>query len=47
MTLVIVPATFSLAVGIESWIGPRLGRGLLTYKAGDDKGPGGHVHPAE
>ncbi|WP_416462583.1 efflux RND transporter permease subunit [Sphingomonas sp. VDB2] len=47
LTLVIVPATFSLAVGIESWIGPRLGRGLLTYKAGDDKDRPGHPHPAE
>ena len=38
LTLVIVPATFSLAVALESWVGPRLGRGLLTYKPGDDKG---------
>ncbi len=47
LTLVIVPATFSLAVGIESWIGPRLGRGLLTYKAGDDKEHPAHQQPAE
>ncbi|RYM14600.1 efflux RND transporter permease subunit [Sphingobium cupriresistens] len=47
LTLVIVPATFSLAVGIESWVGPRLGRGLLTYKAGDDKDRPAHPHPAE
>ena len=38
LTLVIVPATFSLAIAIESWVGPRLSRGLLTYKKGDDKG---------
>ncbi len=36
LTLVIVPAGFSIAVGIEEWIGPRLGRRLLTYKAGDN-----------
>ena len=36
LTLVIVPAGFSLAVGIEEWIGPRLGRRLLTYRPGDD-----------
>ena len=39
LTLVIVPATFSLAVGIEQWIGPRLGRRLLTYRPGDDGTP--------
>ncbi|OYY91652.1 MAG: ABC transporter permease [Sphingomonas sp. 28-66-16] len=47
LTLVIVPASFSLAVGLEQWIGPRLGRRLLTYRPGDDgvpvidNGPGG------
>ncbi len=39
LTLVIVPAGFSIAVGIEEWIGPRLGRRLLTYKEGDDGVP--------
>jgi len=39
LTLVIVPAAFSLAIGIEQWIGPRLGRMLLTYKPGDDTRP--------
>lgn len=39
LTLVIVPAGFSIAVGIEEWIGPRLGRRLLTYKDGDDGVP--------
>ncbi|MGI4730568.1 MAG: hypothetical protein ACRYFW_02325, partial [Janthinobacterium lividum] len=34
-----VPATFSLAVGVEEWIGPRLGRRLLTYRPGDDGTP--------
>ncbi|KAA9015010.1 efflux RND transporter permease subunit [Sphingobium limneticum] len=48
LTLVIVPAIFSLAIGLESWIGPRLGRGLLTYKPGDDGQPvRSAVHPAE
>lgn len=30
LTLVIVPATFSLAIGFEEWIGPKIGRRLLT-----------------
>ena len=45
LTLLIVPATFSLAVGIEAWVGPRLGRRLLSYRPGDDGTPvieGGH-----
>ncbi|MCU6455681.1 efflux RND transporter permease subunit [Sphingomonas sp. A2-49] len=36
LTLVIVPAAFSLAVGIERYVGPRLGKRLLTYRPGDD-----------
>jgi multidrug efflux pump subunit AcrB len=36
LTLLIVPASFSLAVGIESWMGPWLRRNLLTYRPGDD-----------
>ena len=36
LTLVIVPAGFSLAVGIESWVGRRIGHRLLTYRPGDD-----------
>nr|WP_317893362.1 efflux RND transporter permease subunit [uncultured Sphingomonas sp.] len=51
LTLLIVPATFSLAVGVERWIGPRLSRRLLTYRPGDelpgqpviDHQPGGHI----
>jgi multidrug efflux pump subunit AcrB len=46
LTLIIVPAGFSLATGLENWLGPRLGRRLLTYRAGDDKSPAG-VQPAE
>ena len=45
LTLVIVPAIFSLAIGLESWVGPRLGNRLLTYKP-EHKG-GGHAQPAE
>ncbi|WP_150292923.1 efflux RND transporter permease subunit [Sphingobium estronivorans] len=45
LTLVIVPACFSLALGIEEWVGPRLGRRLLTYKPGD--GRPGEAQPAE
>ena len=36
LTLLIVPASFSLAVGIEGWMGPWLRRNLLTYRPGDD-----------
>ena len=39
LTLLIVPASFSLAVGVERWIGPRLGRRLLSYRPGDDGTP--------
>ncbi|MEO5867456.1 MAG: efflux RND transporter permease subunit [Sphingomonas sp.] len=39
LTLLIVPASFSLAVGIERWIGPKLGRRLLTYRPGDEGRP--------
>jgi multidrug efflux pump subunit AcrB len=37
LTLLIVPAGFSLADGIEKRIGPWLRRNLLTFKAGDDR----------
>jgi len=36
LTLLIVPASFSLAASIEIWIGPKLRRSLLTYRPGDD-----------
>jgi multidrug efflux pump subunit AcrB len=39
LTLLIVPASFSLAVGIERWLGPKLGKRLLTYSPGDDGRP--------
>ena len=39
LTLLIVPASFALAVGAEQWVGPRLSRRLLTYRPGDDGKP--------
>lgn len=48
LTLLIVPAGFSLADGLEKRIGPWLGRKVLTYQEGDDRNdrPGAAV-PAE
>ncbi|QKR99470.1 efflux RND transporter permease subunit [Sphingomonas sp. CL5.1] len=52
LTLLIVPASFSLAIGIERRIGPWLGHRLLTYRPGDegipaiDHVPGGGPLPA-
>jgi multidrug efflux pump subunit AcrB len=53
LTLLIVPASFSLADGLEKWLGPKFGK-LLTFKPGDADGvrhpdqPGyrGSDHPA-
>ncbi|MBN8809623.1 MAG: efflux RND transporter permease subunit [Sphingomonas sp.] len=39
LTLLIVPASFSLAIGIEGWLGPKLSRRLLTYRPGDEDRP--------
>ena len=36
LTLLIVPALFSLALGVERRVGPWLGRKLLTFSPGDD-----------
>ncbi len=47
LTLLIVPAGFSLADGVEKRAGPWLRRKLLTYKPGDDKSDAGSVQPAE
>ena len=48
LTLLIVPAGFSLADGIEKRLGPWLGRKVLTYKAGDDRNDKPHeAVPAE
>jgi multidrug efflux pump subunit AcrB len=47
LTLLIVPAGFSLADSFEKWIAPLFGR-VLTYKPGDDGGRGEAVpQPAE
>jgi multidrug efflux pump subunit AcrB len=45
LTLLIVPAGFSLADGLEKRLGPWLRRNLLTFRDGDDKtdGDGGHT----
>ena len=43
LTLLIVPAGFSLADGIEKRVGPWLRERMLTYKPGDDKRP--HSEP--
>lgn len=39
LTLLIVPAAFSLAVGVETRVGPWLRSRLLTYKPGDENVP--------
>jgi hypothetical protein len=38
LTLLIVPASFSLADSIEKWLAPKFGR-LLTYRGVGDHGP--------
>jgi hypothetical protein len=56
LTLLIVPAGFSLADGVEKRLGPWLSRRLLTYRPGDrnsdlsergGRGESGEVMPAE
>lgn len=39
LTLLIVPASFSIAHGLESWMGPKLRKSLLTYRPGDEHEP--------
>jgi multidrug efflux pump subunit AcrB len=39
LTLVIVPASFSLADSFEKWLSPKFGR-LITYRGPQDHGPG-------
>ncbi|MBD3730026.1 MAG: efflux RND transporter permease subunit [Sphingomonadales bacterium] len=46
LTLVIVPAGFSLADGFEKRIGPWLRNRFLTYKPGDEHEAGAHLPPA-
>ncbi|MDE1468193.1 efflux RND transporter permease subunit [Aurantiacibacter sp. D1-12] len=48
LTLVIVPAGFSLADGMEKKLGPWLRERLLTYKPGDEQADGSpQAQPAE
>ena len=47
LTLLIVPAGFSLADGLEKRLGPWLRTRLLTYKPGDENRTGGEAFPAE
>ena len=46
LTLLIVPASFSLADSLEKWIAPKFGR-LLTYRGPQDHGPEAAPQPAE
>ncbi len=49
LTLIIVPAGFSLADGLEKRLGPWLRERMLTYRPGDGEGDTGRAepHPAE
>ncbi len=47
LTLLIVPAGFTLAVGAEARMGPWLRRKLLTYRPGDDHADRASLQPAE
>jgi hypothetical protein len=46
LTLLIVPAGFSLADSFEKWLSPLFGR-ILTYRPEDKSGPAGVPQPAE
>jgi multidrug efflux pump subunit AcrB len=45
LTLLIVPAAFSLADGLEKRLGPWLRKGLLTYEP--EHGRDGYLHPGD
>ncbi len=47
LTLVIVPAGFSLADSFEKRVGPWLRNRFLTYRPGDDRGHASATAPAE
>jgi multidrug efflux pump subunit AcrB len=48
LTLVIVPAAFSLADGFEKRVGPKMRKSLLTYDPDQHHaGTPTHAHPAE
>jgi multidrug efflux pump subunit AcrB len=46
LTLVLVPASFSLADSFEKWLTPKFGR-IITYKGKKDHGPAPASQPAE
>jgi hypothetical protein len=46
LTLVIVPAGFSLADSFERWMAPKFRR-IVTYKGPQDHGPDPITQPAE
>jgi multidrug efflux pump subunit AcrB len=46
LTLLIVPASFSLALGVEKWLGKRFRR-IITYRGIEDHGPEPASQPAE
>jgi multidrug efflux pump subunit AcrB len=46
LTLLIVPASFSLALGAEKWLG-KLFRRFITYRGPEDHGPEPAPQPAE
>ena len=47
LTLVIVPASFSLAIGAESWLAPRLKRWFTNNEAAIAAEKKPVIHPAE
>jgi multidrug efflux pump subunit AcrB len=47
LTLIIVPAGFSLADGLEKRLGPWLRRKVLTYRPEDEHGGAAEPYPAE
>ena len=47
LTLIIVPAGFSLADGVEKRLGPWLRHRILTYRPGDAHGDTAEPYPAE
>jgi hypothetical protein len=46
LTLVLVPASFSLADSFERWLASKFGR-VITYKGPQDHGPASAAQPAE
>ncbi|HYD25076.1 MAG TPA: efflux RND transporter permease subunit [Croceibacterium sp.] len=47
LTLIIVPAGFSIADGLEKRVGPWLRKRLLTYEPGDERSGQAEPYPAE